>query len=294
MKRFALIFLSSLVILLTACGNDSLDNRVYTQGLGISGGDSLTLTFQRFEDDISHTVHAESLSEAMRKQEANNGGEIFTGHTELLCLDRGRTLEYVKQLFYEQWISPNCKVIFTNPESFLQNYDCTQIVHTIHMAEENGILPLTDLSTILNEWLGMGETALMPVPAGKLPALVLMHKNGDTLRLSDDAIRGMYWLRETGTKNISYQGKDISVKILRLEKRYENEGLCYHLAVKISDNVDEVQTLIRLDCEKAIAEMRSVNADVIGIQEFMQSQNLDTIPEISVKIHAFTEKEQLP
>jgi len=288
MKPIALMILSLFLITLTACGNDSLDNRVYTQGLGISGGENFTLTFQRFEDVNSHTIHAETLSEAMQMQEANNGGEIFTGHTELLCIDKSHTLPYVKELFYQQWISPSCKVIFTNPEEFLQNYDCTQMVHTIRMAEENSILPITDLSTVLNEWLGMGETALLPVPAGKLPALVLMRQNGDVLRLSEEAIRGMYWLRETGTKEISYQGENISVKIIRLEKQYENETLCYHLAVNISDNPSEVQKLIRSDCEKAIAEMRSFGADVIGIQEAMQQQNLDTIPEISVKVHAFT------
>ena len=159
------------------------------------------------------------------------------------------------------------------------------------MAEENSILPVTDLSTVLNEWMGMGKTALMPVPAGKLPALVLLRQNGDTLRLSDEAIRGMYWLRESGTKNISYQGKDISVKVIRLEKRYENQELCYHLAVKISDNAPEIQNLIHSDCEKAITEMCSFGADVIGIQEIMKYQNLNTIPAISVKVHALNQKE---
>ncbi len=292
MKRYAMIILFFMVAL-TGCSNDSLDNRVYTQGLGISSGNGFTLTFQRFEDTNSHTVHAENFSDAVRRQESMMGGEIFTGHTELLCIDRSHTVEHMQELFYQQWIPPDCKVIFTNPEDFLQNYDCTQMVHTIRMAEENGILPLTDLSTVLNEWMGMGETALMPVPAGNLPALVLMHKDGNALRLSEEAIRGMYWLRESGKKDICFHGKEISVKVLRLKKNYKNGMLCYSLTMKISDDVPEVRDMILSDCEKAIQEMRSVNADVINIQEVMQKYHLETVPEISAEVHTITGKELL-
>ena len=183
MKYQILPFLLAL-LLLTGCGSDSLADRIYAQALGISAENRLTLTLQSSEDEDCRTVHAASLAEAFRLEEAQAGGRVFIGHTELICLDNSVTPDTVQELFYENGISPACKLLYA-PPSYLQSHDSTPVVHTLRLAEKDGLLTKTDLATALDEWLGAYRTALLPVSGNPLPGFVFLHADGTCTRLPD-------------------------------------------------------------------------------------------------------------
>lgn len=140
---------SAMLFVFTGCGTDALADRFYTQAIGLHREDGeLLVAVQSFDEENCRTVRADSIPEALRRQEAAVGGRVFIGHTELICLDESIEPELIEELFFEQGISPACKVIYA-PLDFLETHECTQVVHCIRMAEQNGLTEEQDLTTFL-------------------------------------------------------------------------------------------------------------------------------------------------
>lgn len=290
MKRI-FIFIFPL-LLLTGCSSESLADRTYTRALGVSERSSLVLSMQGFGEDESRTVKASDIPEAIRLAEARAGGRIFVGHTELLCLDGTTTLETVKSLFYEQCLSPGCKVLYTSPEQFLKNSDTTEAVHSLRMAEKNGLLPSTDLSTILDEWLGAWETALLPSSRN---GLVLLHKDGTVRMLSDEAASGMYWLRRNkGSFSVSVgeHAEEIKISGIRLTRTAQENAIRYSIHIRTRDCprnlLRPLEEMVLSQAEAAASEMLAAHADVIGMQEALEAAGIrvdtETMPEVFVSV----------
>lgn len=150
MRKSALCAALLAMLLCTAgCGSDVIADRFYTQAIGLhQEGETLWVSLQSFDEDTCRTVQAATIPEALRQQEAQVGGRVFIGHTELICLDESVDAELIEELFLEQGISPACKVINV-PQDFLKTHDSTQVVHCIRMAERNGLTEKQDLTTYL-------------------------------------------------------------------------------------------------------------------------------------------------
>ncbi len=281
----------ALLLLLTGCGSDSLADRIYAQALGISEDSGLRLTMQSAEDESVRTVRADSLAAAFRLEEAQAGGRVFIGHTELICLDRSVTPATVRELFYENGISPGCKLLYAPPE-FLQTNDSTPVIHTQRLAEKDGLLTRTDLSTALDEWLGAYQTALLPVPDKPLPGLMLMHADGTCLRLTDSAARGMLWLRQPPAKTETAVGSEhVKVQQIRLQKTWETDKAVYSLTLRAPDCDPgirgQLQRKLAADCQAAADTAVSANADVIGLQTLLEANDIplpDALPPVSVQV----------
>lgn len=278
-----------LPLLLMGCGSDSLADRIYAQALGISGEERLTLTLQSSEDEDCRTVRAASLSEAFRLEEAQAGGRVFVGHTELICLDRSVAPDTLRELFYEDGISPACKLLYA-PPSYLQTHDSTPLVHTLRLAEKDGLLARTDLASALDEWLGAYRTALVPVQGSLLPGFVLLHENGTCTRLSDRAAAGMLWLREPPHKtSVTLGTQQVELRDIRLRKRLENGTPVYTLTVRAQgcDAKDKLRSRLLAECQAAAEAMVSANADVIGLQTLLESGGRPLpaeLPEVAVRV----------
>lgn len=293
MKRITILLLPAL--LLTGCSSESLADRIYTRGIGLSSHEQLAFTMQAFEEEGCRTVTASGIPEAIRMQEVQAGGRVFVGHTELVCLDGTTALESAETLFYEQCLSPGCKVLYTAPEAFFGNHDSAEAVHSLRMAERNGMLPATDLSTVLEEWLGAWETALLPTPGKDGARLVFLHQNGTSRTLSEEAAAGMYWLRRNkGNFSVSLGDEEIRISQLRLTRTAKEQAVHYAVHVRTRDCsaklLRSLEEMIQTECYAAVSEMLKAHADVIGMQEALEAagSRVDTEnpPEITVSVTA--------
>lgn len=302
MKHFKLFIFLLLNLLFTGCSSESIADRVYTQAIGLTCDETLSFYTQGFEQDSeTEPVIGTSIAEVLRCEESVNGGKVFIGHTELLCLDGTCTLECAEELLFQQGLSPACKILYTNPEEYFQDADSTATVHMIRMSEQNGLLSSTELSTALNEWNGIWETALLPAESESqdYPELVLLHKNGTCTKLSNIASKGMYWLRRnsgsfTMTFEIpeTHEMQDIFIQKTSIQKYIQNGKLYYHVKVKTKDSTQELretlQNLIQKQCKLAVLEMLRANADVIGMQDLLENANIEidnnTKPEVNISV----------
>ncbi len=284
------------LILLTGCGKDSISDRLYTRTLGIGGSQELTLYAQTFNEEEGFSASGMTVTDALVRCESDRGSRILTGHTELLCLDGNVTFEACRDLLFEQGLSPSCKVCFVRLHSFFQSEDGSTVQERIRMSEENGQLGAADLASLLNEWCGAGGTALLP--AASADSMVLLHKDGTVTKLSEEAARGMYWLRRgKGALRItlSADGEKRDVKLLgcTLQKKVSEEGQLHFLLTVRDEDCPEAwrsvlaETLLS-QCRTAVTEMQDVHADVIGIEDLLASADLSfdpaQFPEIKLEV----------
>ena len=278
-------------LLLTGCGSDSLADRVYAQALALSEDSGLHLTLQSAENESIRKVRADTLADALRLEEAQAGGQVFIGHTELICIDRSVKPDTVRELFMQNGISPGCKLLYT-PSDYLRTHDSTPLVHTLRLAEQDGLLPRTDLSTALDEWLGAYRTALLPVPDQPLPGLMLMHSDGTCIRLTESAARGMLWLRQPPRRTaVTVGAEQIRIREIRLEKQWQTDCAVYTLTMRApscsADLRSQLQKQLLSDCQAAADASVSVNADVIGLQTLLESAHVplpETLPPVTVRV----------
>lgn len=287
LKLYSSIFISIVFSLFTGCSTESIADRVYTQAIGLTCCDKkLSLYTQGFDEDSRKPVTGASIAEVLRCEESVNGGKVFVGHTELLCLDGTCTLNPTEELLFQQGLSPACKILYTKPDAYFENADSTATVHMIRMSEQNGLLSSTELSTALREWQGVWETALIPMrkESQDYPALVFLHKDGACLELSDAAAKGMYWLRRnagnfTMTLDTADGEQDISIASCKLKKSVQNQKLYYEIKIKTKDSSEELRNILRemilKQCHAAISEMHRANADVIGMQDLLEHENIE-------------------
>ena len=294
-------------MLLTGCGADNLADRVYAQAIGLSGGkppqtsvsqcpsgakvggEPLILSLQGFETENCRTVQASDIGDALRLVEAQAGGRVFAGHTELIVLDGSVTLDGVQTLFFEEELSPACKVAFA-PQQYLASHDSTDLVHTVRMAERNAMLPETDLSSVLDEWLGFYETALLPSPGGSVPGMVLLHKDGAFRRLTEAERRGLLYLRKP-PRRMQLEGLG-EVQDMTLRKDFSDGKAHFSLTMK-AENADSsekslIEQALLTDCSAAAAVLQSENADVIGVQLLLEREEITLparLPDIEVTVH---------
>ena len=276
-------FLPVCCVLFVGCSSETISDRLYTQSIGITQNENLTLYAENFHQEISPPVDGISISELLRQEEALNGGKVFIGHTELLCLDGSCILPQMEELLFNYGLSPACKLLYTNPEKYFRNEKNNSFVHTIRMAEQNGLLAETELSTALTEWNGIGETALLPIQKenSSVPSLILLNKNGTCKELSSSAVQGMFWLRKN-SGNFSFtfstpEGeKQLFIRRCHIEKQIQNQHLLYHVFIRTnsSDENHSFQQLVEKQCLSAIQEMFSAHADVIGIQDILEKNHL--------------------
>ncbi len=249
----------------------------------------LTLYAQAFGKDESFSADGATAAEALRSCEAKQGSPVFIGHTELLCLDGSHTLEEVRDLLSSQGLSPACKLLCTQVDGFFEAGDMASPLADIRMAERCGLLAQTDLSTVLDEWLGNAQTALLPATRGSDLRMVLLHIDGTCTLLSEDAACGMYWLRRHENDEFTMTVKTDSgmqdIPILRSTLRKdalttENAPLLrYTLTVHTDDCPEDarpvLQETIAAQCRTAVQEMLAADADVIGIQTLAAFGGLD-------------------
>lgn len=255
----------------------------------MQGTRELTLYAQTFGEAKNFSAEGATAADALRNGEAAQGRRIFIGHTELLCIDGTRTLTDVRELLAERGLSPACKLLYTDVDACFQKTDTAELLESLRMAERRGLIAPTDITTVLDEWLGESETALMPAISESGLCMVLLHTNGRRTTLSEDAANGMFWLRRNEGKDFTMtvdtpEGvQDVTILRSSLQKngllRDGDPLLQYSVTVHAEDCPQSarrpLQEQILRQCRAAIAEMLKADADVIGLQELAAFSRLD-------------------
>lgn len=277
-----------LALLMTGCSTENISDRLYTQSIGIGGGQRITLHGLAFDETMPFSGSGASAAEALAHAEAQQGGRIFLGHTELLCLDGSRTLESCRRLLTEQGLSPACKVICADLPDVFGEGRSEALLQSVRMAEKNGLLAVTDLSTVLDEWLGQKQTALLPAVTGDAEGMVLLHEDGTRTALSEEAVRGLFWLRPHGSEpvNVTLGSADITVLQCHLDTDVEIQAdvltLVYSLTVRSEDCPSSLRTTaaahILQQCTAAAEEMLAADADVIGMETLLAAHGIKDMP----------------
>ncbi|MCR4647067.1 MAG: hypothetical protein K5695_16945 [Oscillospiraceae bacterium] len=285
MKRCLPILL--LPLLLTGCGSEGFADRMYTRAIGLHG--NVQMSVQGFEQEGCTVVDARSIGEALQYEEAAAGGKVFVGHTELLCLDGTCNADAPQELFTGEGISPGCKVLYAHPTAFLRAHDAAETVHTLRMAERDGLLPRTDLSTVLEEWQGIQQTALVPAEGGR--SMVLLKRDGHVTALSAEACAGLRCLRHGNSlPSVTLDdGSEVAVTSAKLRRTAENGAVCYTVTLRTDAAPGQrrlLQEQMQTGCETAVREMLAAGADVIGVQEVCEKYGIpaDPLPEVQVKV----------
>lgn len=250
-----------------------------------------------FNQDSSFSGDGSTPADAIRSSAAAQGGRIFIGHTELLCIDGTHTLEETEDLLLRQGLSPACKLLYTDVKQCFENASPAAVLESLRMAERSGLIAVTDISTVLEEWLGDSQTALLPAVDGGNLQMVLLRTDGTCTVLSAAAAQGMYWLRRNSSEDFKVTVETASgmedIPILRSSlKKSAREGvLCYDLTIYADDCPEHarrpLEEQILSECRSAAAEMLAADADVIGMQslaEFGQLEVAEVPVEISVTV----------
>lgn len=284
--RKRIIWLLLLCPLFTAC--ESVSDRLYSRALGITDEE---VYLQTLEGEKTLSGSGATYGEALRYAQGSAGGKIITGHTELLCVDSGFTPEKAEMLLFDENLSPGCRLLFTDVENYFENADSDATVRTLRTAEEKGILPRTELALALEEWLGSGETALIPISQNGTIGMVFMKKDGAVHALSENAVRGMVWLRQS-CKEIRYtlqgsgKSEDLTILGSSCRKTQEDGELVCTVAVRLDGRDSEVQEYLReqilRECLCALEEMNAAGADTVGME--MVLGELPENPRIRVEV----------
>ena len=285
MKKLLPVLL--LPLLLTGCGSEGFADRMYTRAIGLHG--NVQMTVQGFEQEGCTAVEAVSIGEALQYEEAAAGGRVFVGHTELLCLDGTCKADAVQELFAGEGVSPGCKVLYAHPTAFLRAHDAAETVHTLRMAERDGLLPRTDLSTVLEEWQSAGKTALVPAEGGR--SMVLLKRDGKVTALSSEACAGLRCLRHGNSlPSVTLDdGTEVAISRTKLRRSAENGIVRYTVTLRTDaapETCRALQSDMQTACETAVREMLDAGADVIGVQEVCEKFGLpaDPLPEVAVTV----------
>ncbi len=185
----------------------------------------------------------------------------------------------------EQGIPPACKLLYAQVEDCITKADPAAVLESVRMGERDGLLTLTDSSTVLDEWLGSKETALLPALSDDGLKMVLLHTDGTCTPLSPEAAQGMYWLRRHGKSDFTMTAetedglKDVHILRSTLRKSAANGTLQYQVTVSTDNCPEDAKSVLRRQilsqCRKAVSEMLAADADVIGMAELRAYRGLD-------------------
>ncbi len=194
-----------------------------------------------------------------------------------------------RALLFEDGLPPACKVCFTDLQDFFGSEESADLQQKLTLAQQNGTIGACDLASILVEWMGSGSTALLPSWDGDAIGMVLLRQNGSFVALSEQAAKGMYWLRRGSdgcTVTLTRESETKDVRILRSTVQRsltDNGSIQLVLTVRSEDCPPDWQSTLAAAllnaCTSAVSEMRAAGADVVGIEDLLEAKHLTFEPE---------------
>lgn len=285
-RCFTWLMLCGAMLSGTGCTAVQVRDRTYLQGLELQKSDEITVQLHDFESTAAIAQGSgDSMEQALAQAGAVTGKALFLGHTELIAYTDPSYSAYLSDWMTQYRLSPSCQILVMTEGETLEQQDTAQIVERLQYAQENGIVPKTNLFTILKEFAGASATALVPFYSGGGLSAALITVDAFCDSLSADAVRGLCWLRDdadpktvTAADGACFQIKTASTQLYA--QTQENGHVKVTVSIHITGEGDFAQAaqVIQMQCEAAITEtVTQHHADVFGLEACLRSQCYHTI-----------------
>ncbi len=272
--------LISVVFLCSGCSAVQVRDRAYLQAIEVNTDDRAT--FLQLHDFETEGLLAEgdgkNFDSALQNASVPLGKELFLGHLELIAYGVPSCTARLSQWMDDYRLSPSCKVLGISTQETLREKDTLLLTEQLRRAENSGILPKTDLFTILRELDGASGTALMPITDGDKFAVAVVTAEDSLGLLSEEAAVGLCWLRGDNypeqlalSENESYA---VSYGAIRTTADIVGGHAVVHAVVHLRGEGDFEKTaaLVKKQCEAAIREtVEQKQADVFDIEACLRS-----------------------
>ena len=212
--------------------------------------------------------------------------DLFLGHLELIAYQDPAYGAQLDQLMSDYRLSPACKIVGLPDGTTLAETDTSELTQQLRQAETKGMLPETDLFTILREWDSASGTALLPLVTADGFSAAVVTKEKVVMALSEDAIAGLCWLRgDNFPGQITASGGEafhVTSARTQLSAEEKQDRIRVTAAVTLhgSGDSDAAAEEIERVCRAAFQETVSEHhADVIDLEACLWSQCYDFMAE---------------
>lgn len=280
-KRFLVlpVFLTG-ALLLSGCGATQVRDRAYVQGIELSRIAEPTVHLHDFSAESAVSSGTGSTLETALEQAAIPLGKaLFLGHLELIAYHEAAFSGTLDSLMTQYRLSPSCHVLLLPAGTVLDDTDTSQLGEQLRRAEENGVLPETNLFGILREMDSTSQTALVPmVTSDGFTAAILTPKTRRSI-LSADAAAGLCWIRGDNfhaqiatADQQTYRIQSASTR-LAAAAHGDHADITVQIQLRGEGDFSAAQERIAALCSTAIDEsVRQAQADVLGLEACLRSQ----------------------
>lgn len=264
----------------TGCNAVQVRDRTYLQAIELQHVSEPVLQIHDFTTEGAlASGTGKTIPSALSAAAVPVGNSLFLGHLELIAYQDTAFGGALEQLAADHRLSPACKVLLLSQNQTLEQLDTSQLTQQLQQAEENGVLPKTDLFTILGEWDGSSGTALLPILTKDGFSAAVCTRTQLCAVLSQDAVAGLCWLRDCQTpeeitlgEKKSYSVHSASVRRTASETS-DGAEITYHIRLKGAGDGAAAAKRIRQQCEAAIQETVTVcHGDVLEWEACLWNQ----------------------
>ncbi|WP_295216061.1 Ger(x)C family spore germination C-terminal domain-containing protein [Ruminococcus sp.] len=283
MRGIPLLLSCTLLFLCTGCAAVQVRDRAYLQALELTDPEQPTVQLHDFETAGALAQGTGgNFEQAIENAAVPIGKELFLGHLELIAYSKPEFGSQLNQLMEKYRLSPSCKVLGLSEGSTLTDTDTAHLTEQLHRAEKSGLLPETDLFTILREFSSSAKTALLPVITENGFSAAVITETESYGTLSPEAVAGLCWLRGDNHPETLSLPNDESYTVhsaaVRLTGTMTDGKAEVTVSIRISGEGDFVKAAacIQNQCEAAIQEtVVQSHADVFDWEACLQSQCFD-------------------
>lgn len=286
-KRFLLLFCTAVLLCGSGCTATQVRDRAYLQAMELQTPQTPTVQLHDFHTEkTAVSGDGATLADAITNAAVPAGKDLFLGHLELIAYQDPAYGAQLDQLMSDYRLSPACKIVGLPDGTTLAETDTSELTQQLRQAETKGMLPETDLFTILREWDSASGTALLPLVTADGFSAAVVTKEKVVMALSEDAIAGLCWLRgDNFPGQITASGGEafhVTSARTQLSAEEKQDRIRVTAAVTLhgSGDSDAVAEEIERVCRAAFQETVSEHhADVIDLEACLWSQCYDFMAE---------------
>ena len=188
-KRFLLLFCTAVLLCGSGCTATQVRDRAYLQAMELQTPQTPTVQLHDFHTEkTAVSGDGATLADAITNAAVPAGKDLFLGHLELIAYQDPAYGAQLDQLMSDYRLSPACKIVGLPDGTTLAETDTSELTQQLRQAETKGMLPETDLFTILREWDSASGTALLPLVTADGFSAAVVTKEKVVMALSEDAI----------------------------------------------------------------------------------------------------------
>lgn len=290
--------LAIIIMTLLMCGcshKTEVRNKGFVRTIGCDSGRSQSAALMLYGEEEALLGSGSTIYSAIENAETTQGKSLFTGHLELLVLNKGDIKDTLSVMIKNNRISPSCYLMLT-PDSAVnavKQRSEGELSDILASGSRKGKIVKKDISSVLDDLLEADAMAAVPILKNNELTMCITNGNSISGILSEEESEGLCWLSsplydlyfpiESNGRTASFHVRKSSTRIIA-EKDGQNINITTE--IKINGNCAEgniteneaskaaAEKISKL-CSKAISKtVTGLKADVIGINKRISSENL--------------------